>query len=144
MTDPFSISVGVVGIILPALHGSRLLLENIQSINDAPKALETLKTNLGSVEMALTSLQAVKDTEWELLGNTVVQQSKATIRNCTEACELFHRTLKQWTKHSDRSKLSWQDRANIGFLKQHQIKAISQQLQTCQMSINSVVVIAAL
>jgi hypothetical protein len=144
MTDPFSISVGVVGIITPALHLSRLLLDDIQCIIEAPKALETLKTDLGSVKMALTSLQAVKDAEWELLGDSVVQQSKATILNCTKACELFRSDLKQWTKHSDKRKLSWQDRANVGFLKQRQMKAISEQLQTCQISINSVVGIATL
>ena len=49
-----SIGAGVVGIIVPALHGSRLLLDDLQCITDAPKAVETLRTNLISVEMALT------------------------------------------------------------------------------------------
>jgi hypothetical protein len=144
MADFFSISVGVVGIIAPALHGCRLLLDDIQRIIDAPKALETLKADLSSVEMALTSLQAVKDAEWELLGDSVVQQSTATIHNCTKACKLFHSDLQQWTKHSDKGKLSWKDRGNVGFLKQSRIKTISEQLQTCQISINSVVGIATL
>jgi hypothetical protein len=42
---------------------------------DAPKALETPKPDLSSVEMALTLLQAVKDVEWELLGTLL--QSRA-------------------------------------------------------------------
>lgn len=144
MADPLSISAGVVGIIVPALHGSRLLLDDLQCIIDAPKALETLKTDLSSVEMALTSLRAVNDAEWELLGDPVVKQSKAAIHTCTKACDLFRTDLQRWTKHSDEGKLSWQDRANVGFLKQRRIKAISGQLQTFQIGINSVVGIATL
>ena len=144
MADPLSIGAGVVGIIVPALHGTRLLLDDLRCIIDAPKAIETLKEDLCSVEMALASLQAVKDVEWELLGNTVVEQSKATISTCTKACDMFRADLQRWTKHSDEGKLSWQDRANVGFFKQRRIKAISDQLQTCHISINSVVGIATL
>jgi hypothetical protein len=144
MADPLSISASVVGIIVPALHGSRLLLDDLQCIIDAPKALETLKTDLNSVEMGLTSLRAVKDVEWELLGDPVVKHSTAAIQTCVKACDLFRTDLQRWTKHSDEGKLSWQDRVNVGFLKQRRIKAISDQLQTCQIGINSVVGIAIL
>jgi hypothetical protein len=144
MADPLSISAGVVGIIVPALHGSRLLLDDLRRIIDAPKTLETLKTNLQSVEMALTSLQAVKDAEWELLGEPVVKQSKATVQSCTSACKLFRTDLQRWTKHSDENSLSWKDRTNVGFFKQRQIKAMSDQLQTCHIGINAVVGIATL
>src|SRR5437588_8263880 len=144
MADPFSVGAGVVGIIVPALHGTRRLLDDLRCIIDAPKAIETLKEDLCSVEMALISLQAVKDVEWELLGNTVVEQSKVTINTCTKACDMFRADLQRWTKHSGEGKLSWQDRANVGFFKQRRIKAISDQLQTCQISINSVVGIATL
>lgn len=144
MADPLSISAGVVGIIVPALHASRLLLDDVRRIIDAPRALETLKTDLDSVELALTSLRAVKDADWELLGDSVAEQSKATIEGCTTACELFRTNLRLWTKHSDGKKLSWKDRANVGFLKQRQIKAMSSQLQTCHIGINSLVGIATL
>lgn len=144
MAEPLSIGAGVVGVIVPALHGSRLLLDGLRSIIDAPKVIETLREDVRSLEMALTSLQAVKDAEWELLGNVVVEQSKATINSCTKGCEMFHTKLQHWTKHSNGQKLSWQDRANVGFFKQRRIKALSDQLQTCQISINSVVGIATL
>src|SRR5438045_6742016 len=98
MADPLSIGAGVVGIIAPALHGTRLLLDDLGCLIDAPRAIETLKENLCSVEMALTSLQAVKNVEWELLRNTVVEQSKATINSCTKACDMFRADLQRWTK----------------------------------------------
>ena len=46
MADPFSIGAGVVGIIVPALDGTRLLLDDLQCIIDAPRAIETLKEDL--------------------------------------------------------------------------------------------------
>lgn len=144
MTDPLTVAASVVGVTVPALHGTRLLLDDIQSIIDAPNALAKLKTDLLSLDMALNSLQGMKNQEWELLGETVVEQSKNTITNCTKACDMFRTNLKSWTRHSDEGKLSWQDRANVGLFKQRQIQAISHQLQACMISINSVVGIATL
>jgi hypothetical protein len=144
MTDPLSVAASVVGVIVPALHGTRLLLDDLQSIIDAPKAVETLKEDLCSVDTALESLRAVKDPEWESLGDAVVEQSKAIISTSVRACDMFRADLQRWTRHSDEGRLSWQDRANVGFFKQRRIKAISDQLQTCKISINSVVSIAIL
>jgi hypothetical protein len=55
MADPLSTGTSVVDIIVPALHRSRPLLDKLQCIIDAPKAIETLKPHLNSVEMTLTS-----------------------------------------------------------------------------------------
>jgi hypothetical protein len=144
MTDPLSVAASVVGITVPALHGIRHLLDDLQSIIDAPKAVEALKEDLRSVDMALESLQAVKDPEWKSLGGAIVEQSKATISTCARACDMFHADLRRWIGHSGEGRLSWKDRANVGFFKQRRIKAISDQLQICKNSINSVVGIAIL
>ena len=52
--------------------------------------------------------------------------------------------LKHWTRHSAEGKLSWQDRANVGFFKERRMKAMSKQLQTCKTTFNSVVGIVTL
>ncbi|KAF2174723.1 hypothetical protein K469DRAFT_613557, partial [Zopfia rhizophila CBS 207.26] len=52
--------------------------------------------------------------------------------------------LQRWTRHSEDGKLAWQDRANIGFFKQGEIKTMSEQLQNCKVTINSVVSIATI
>ena len=70
MADPLSVAASIVGVTVPALHGTRLLLDDLQGIADAPKAVESLKEDLLSVDMALKSLQAVKDPEWKSLGET--------------------------------------------------------------------------
>ncbi|KAF1935662.1 hypothetical protein EJ02DRAFT_484084 [Clathrospora elynae] len=129
MADPLSITASVVGVTVPALHGIRLLLEDLQQLKEAPK---TVKRLLEDVQ------------EWDLLGASVVEESKITISNCTQACNLFRTDLQHWTRHSKGGKLAWQDRTSVGFFKQSQIKAMSEQLQNCKLSINSVVSIATL
>jgi hypothetical protein len=57
---------------------------------------------------------------------------------------MFRANLQRWTSHSEDGRLSWQDRAKVGFFKQSQIRSMSQQLQSCKITINSVVSIATL
>jgi hypothetical protein len=46
MSDPLSITASVVGITVPALHGTRLLLEDLQQLKDAPKTVKRLVEDL--------------------------------------------------------------------------------------------------
>jgi hypothetical protein len=144
MSDPLSITASVVGITVPALHGTRLLLEDLQQLKDAPNTVKRLLEDVHSVDTALKLVQSVEDREWDLLGAGVAEQSKTAISSCTQACDLFRTDLQRWTRHSEDGKLAWQDRANVGFFKQAQIKAMSEQLSNCKLTINSVVSIATL
>ena len=146
MTDPLNITASAVGIIVPALHGTRLrlLLEDLQQLKDAPKTVKRLVGDVHSVDTALKLLQSVEEREWGLLGAGIAEQSETTISSCTQACDLFRADLQRWTRHSEDGKLAWQDRATVGFFKQGQIKAISEQLSNCKLTINSVVSIATL
>ena len=86
----------------------------------------------------------MEDGDWKLLGQSVADQSKATISSCTQACNLFRADLQKWTRHSEDGKLTWVDRANVGFFKKDQAKAISDQLQSCKLAINLIVGVATL
>ncbi|RHZ63789.1 uncharacterized protein CDV56_108866 [Aspergillus thermomutatus] len=146
MADPLSITAGIVGIAVPALQGLRLLLHDLQSIRDAPETISNLKDNIRAIELALISLQAISEQEWESLGTTVADEAKATIATCTKACEIFRSNLQRWTGHSQdgNGRLSRLDRAKVGIFKQGQIKSMCEQLQSCKITINSVVSIATL
>lgn len=144
MADPLSIGASVVGVIVPALQGMRLLLDDLEKIKDAPEAVKRLEVDVRSVDAALNTLQAIECREWDLLGTTVAEQSKTTIGSCKQACDLFRSNLQRWTIHSEDGKLAWQDRAKVGFFKQGQMKAMSEQLQNCKLSINNIVGIATL
>jgi len=144
MTDPLSICASVVSITVPALHGVRLLIEDLQQLKEAPKTIKRLLEDVQSVETSLKLLQGVEKREWDLLGASVLDESKTTISSCTQACNFFRTNLQRWTRHSGGGKLAWRDRTSVGFFKQGQIKAMSEQLQNCKLSINSVVSIATL
>ncbi|OCK85163.1 hypothetical protein K432DRAFT_343639 [Lepidopterella palustris CBS 459.81] len=144
MFDPLSVGASIVGITVPAIHVIRLLLDDLNNIINAPKAIQTLKDDITSAEMSLQSLQTIEDTEWEVLGETIANQSKAAIENCARACDMFRNDLQRWTRHSEQGRLSWQDRAKVGFFKEHQIKAMSKQLQSCKITFNAAVGIATL
>ncbi|OBT39272.1 hypothetical protein VE00_10182 [Pseudogymnoascus sp. WSF 3629] len=144
MSDPLSITASVVGITVAALHGTRLLLEDLQQLKHAPKTVKRLVEEVNSVNTALTLVQDVEDREWELLGADLAELLKTTICNCKQACDLFRTDLQRWTRHSEDGKLAWKDRANVGFFKQAQIKAMSEQVSNCRLTITSAVSIATL
>lgn len=144
MAEPFSIAASIVGVTVPALHGTRLLLDILLEIKDAPKTITRLLDEVRSVDAALNLLKRVEEREWILLGTTVAEESKTTISTYQKACDLFRTDLERWTKHSEDGKLAWRDRANVGFWKKSSIKAMSEQLQNCKLSINTVISIATL
>jgi len=144
MADPLSITTSAVGIIVPALHGTRLLLEDLQQLKDAPKTVKRLTEDVHSVYTTLELLRGVEDGDWKSLDQNVAEQSKATISSCTQACNLFRADLQKWTRHSEDGKLTWLDRANVGFFKKDQAKAMSEQLQSCKLAINLIIGVATL
>lgn len=144
MAEILGVAGSVVGIAVPALHGTRLLLDDLQKLKDAPETILRLKEDVHSVELALTTLQAVEDREWQSLGTTVVEGSKTTISSCKKACDQFRANLQHWIRHSEDGKLTIKDRMNIGFFKQGQITAISEQLRNCKLTINLIVGTATL
>ncbi|KAL8637190.1 MAG: hypothetical protein Q9228_005514 [Teloschistes exilis] len=102
MADPLSITASAVGVIVPALHGTRLLLEDLQQLKDAPKTVKCLIDDVHSVHATLELLQGVEDGDWKSLGQSVADQSKATISSCTQACNLFRADLQKYSsvRHS--------------------------------------------
>lgn len=97
-----------------------------------------------SVNTALTLVQDVEDREWELLGADLAKLLRTTICNCKQACDIFRTDLQRWTRHSEDGKLALKDCANVGFFKQVQIKAMSEQVSNCRLTITSAVSIANL
>ena len=61
MADSLNIAASVVGVAVPALHGTRLLLDDLQKLKDAPKTVRRLEEDGHSIEMALATLQTVED-----------------------------------------------------------------------------------
>ncbi|KAJ5917596.1 hypothetical protein N7466_011150 [Penicillium verhagenii] len=142
MADPLSITAGIVGIVVPALQGVRLLGEELKQIRDAPENVAALRESIGSVERSLVTLETIGDKAWESLG--IAENTKTTIRICGETCDEFRLDLQRWTKHSQGDTLSLRDRSKIGFWKQQPIRSMEKKLHNCQVTITEVVSIATL
>jgi hypothetical protein len=93
---------------------------------------------------AFESLEAIDESQLKVLGDQIYNQSKFAVNNCTSACDGFRGDLQRWTKRSRDGKLSWRDKTNIGFFKERRIKAMTKRLQSCKLTLNSVVSTATL
>ena len=142
--DPFSVTAGVAGVVVPTLHCVQLLVKDLQNIANAPDAVKALTNDLRSVSLALASVQGVTDSQWKSLGDAVTAQSKAAITSSKASCEKFKTSLDRWTRHSADGTLSWRDRAALGVFRQGHIKSMSEQLQNCNITLTSVASIATL
>ncbi|KAJ3569925.1 hypothetical protein NPX13_g5914 [Xylaria arbuscula] len=144
MADPLSTAASVVGIVVPALHGIRLLLDDLEKLSDVPETVKSLEGEIRLVEATIQSFLTITEPQWQALGTSIVEQSKTTLITCKESCEKFKADLLGWTRHSRDGKLSWQDRARVGFLKQNRIEAMSVQLRGYQGSLSLVASTATL
>jgi hypothetical protein len=144
MSDPLSVTASVAGLVVLALQGIRLLVNDVNNIREAPTSLENLQVDLASVEMSLQSLESIDESQLRSLGEQVYNQSAVAIERCTSTCREFHDDLQRWTKRSRDGKLSWRDKTNIGIFKERRIEAMSRQLQNYKLTLNSVAVTATL
>ncbi|KAI0398796.1 hypothetical protein F4802DRAFT_603613 [Xylaria palmicola] len=143
MPDPLSIAASIVGIAVPALHGTRLLLDDLEKLSDAPETIKNLKGEVRLVEAAINSFLTIPEAQWQVLGTSMVDQSKTTLTTCQKSCEKFKADLAGWTRHSGDGKLVLRDRAHIVFNKK-QIKAMSVEVHGDQVSLNLVASMATL
>ena len=144
MADPLSISAGIVSIVVPALHGIRLLLNDLDKIKNAPEAVERLREDINSISASLSLLKDIEESVWTSLGTAVANHSEATLKSCETACDTIRGDLQRWTKRSKGGTLSWVDRVNVGFFRDRQLKAHSGQLHTYRLTFNSIVGTATL
>lgn len=136
--DPLGIAASVGGIGVPVLQLVRRLNNDIRKIVDAPAAIKAVRDELIYLEEALTSLQAITDAQWNSLGENMANLAKSAINMCKESCEKLGDDLNRWTRHSEDGKLSWRDRATVGFFKQRYLESMSQQFHNCKTTLVSV------
>ncbi|KAH8761300.1 hypothetical protein BGZ57DRAFT_769816, partial [Hyaloscypha finlandica] len=63
IANPLSIIASIVGIIVPALHATRLLLADLQELKDAPKTVKRLVKDVYSINTALGLLKSIEERE---------------------------------------------------------------------------------
>lgn len=146
MPEPvLSTASAIVGLVVPALHITRILRDDVKGIKDAPQEIKDLGVDVNSHAGCLELLQSVQQPEWDKLGADAANKTQKAVRSCEDACAGFHTQLSEWTKHSGPDgKLSRRDRFQIGFFEKEQIKRLQRQLQSGKASLNNTIALAGL
>lgn len=146
--DPFSITVGAIGITDIAM--SRIvdlhdLIDHLagvkEEIGDIFSGLEAIRTPLSSLEGSLISEEATSAAAKEDLQKTGVA---GAVNRCGEACESFRKSLQKWTKHSTETRVSLRDRLAVGIWNREKIATFRTQVQSCQATVHFAVTSAQL
>ncbi|KAJ6160579.1 hypothetical protein N7470_003975 [Penicillium chermesinum] len=139
-----AVAAGVTGFVTFALHGIRVLLEDLDKIKEAPNNVLELKDELKSVERVVASLESIDDEDWNNMDTNIAVDAKTLIESCTKTCEAFRIKVQHWTRHSLGDKLSVLDRPFIGFFKSSEIDSMQRKLQAYKGSIGCVASLATL
>ncbi|KAI7264947.1 hypothetical protein KC343_g2759 [Hortaea werneckii] len=118
MAEAVGLAAGIIGIVVPALHGARLLLRDLEKITNVPDAMAKLKEDVASISASLVLLKDIDEPVWLSLG--------------------------RWTKRSKGATLSWLDRVQVGFFRDQQLKAHTARLHAYRLTFNSIVETATL
>lgn len=116
--DPFSITVGALGITSFALSSIAQLHTLITSVAEAQAVVGDIAANLTNIQRTLSALG-----ELSIADNATSEEVKnvlkktgmvAAVNECGKACDSFGKSLRKWTKHSTTDHVSLRDRISVG------------------------------
>jgi hypothetical protein len=94
--DPLSVTAAVVGLVEAILHGSKRLFEFIDALQEAPKDIATLSTDLKAFYEILGVLKGMQD---ELTrNNSLCDWLQTPLENCLDVFDEFTVTLHTYTQ----------------------------------------------
>jgi hypothetical protein len=138
MSDPFSISAGIVGIVTATAHVIRKTIDLIDKIEDAPSLVCQIRSELDHTEPVIRSLEkrlesSVETVVWaQLFEESKLSKALDTTRT---VCENFASALRKWTRHSPPgNKLSLRDGFAIA-IHGSKIAQLMKQLNSCKLTV---------
>ena len=137
-----STTARMAGIVAPALHASRLLLDHLRQIKDAPEIIMTLIETVDSLTMALASVESIQESEWSSLVPAMIGLAKSPITHSTAACVRFREQFLLGASRFQDGSLRFSYQSEIGFFKEIQLQSLTRELRTWQAIITSAVSIA--
>lgn len=137
--DPFSITVGALGITEFAISSIVSLRKLIDDLAEAKQVVHDIASDLEAVQRPLNALQALRISDQETydiakddLEKTGVAEA---VNSCGKSCAEFSRKLKQWTKHSSDARLSLRDHLSVGVWNKQKLQKFQTQVRSCQANV---------
>lgn len=134
--DPFSITVGALGISNFAMSSIGRLRDTIQDLGDARDLALGIDRHLEAIQRPLSTLESLVISDSEVYAAAKEDMKKTgmpeAVNNCGKACDNFIKKLEQWTKHSKSTKTSMRDRFLIGVWNKEQIRTLRTEVKSCQ------------
>ena len=141
--DPFSITVGALGITEFAISSIVSLRNLIDDLAEAKQVVHDIASDLEAVRRPLTALQALPISDQETYNIAKEDLEKTgvaeAVNSCGKACAEFSRKLKQWTKHSSDSRLSLRDHLSVGVWNKQKLCRFQTQVRSCQANVQMAV-----
>jgi hypothetical protein len=133
--DGVSAASAIIGIIVPALHGARILYDDIEKVVHIDKILQPINNDLKALVEVLSSLERFcqdVNTPQEALEALKQNNVEPASKNCQTVCSAFQAKLDKWTKHSKDGKVAWRDKFVPGFFGESDILEFRTQLVACK------------
>lgn len=137
--DPFSITVGAIGITGFAVSSIVQLRDFINGLAEAKEVVQDIASNLEAVQRPLAALEELKISDSatytaakEDLEKTGVAEA---VNKCGQACADFTKNLQQWTKHSSSTKLSLRDRLSVSIWNKERIRTFRTRVESCRATV---------
>ncbi|KAI1839711.1 hypothetical protein JX266_014079 [Neoarthrinium moseri] len=137
--DPFSITVGALGITDFAISSIEKLHNSINNLVEAKDVVQDIATNLEAVQRPLAALAGITMLDQEAFDAAKDDLKKTgvveAVNHCGQACDDFTKKLEKWTKHSSDQKLSLRDRFSVGLWNREKISTFRTRVQCCQATV---------
>jgi hypothetical protein len=118
MTDPLSVTAGVIAVAGLAYSSSKALYELISTIQDAPQVFQDLNQYIGALGQILEALKTNLDGRGTRLSESQIaclQEAKPTLEGCDLACKDFNTKIEGLTTHSQDGRRSFRDSVKLHF-----------------------------
>ncbi|EED13640.1 conserved hypothetical protein [Talaromyces stipitatus ATCC 10500] len=134
--DPFSITVGAIGITEAAISSIHHLCDLIGSLADAKETVQDIAIMLEGVQRPLAALEELQIPNQAMYTEAKSDLEKTgiaeAVNKCGQACADFTKKFQQWTKHSSNTHLSLRDRLSVGVWNKERIRTFRTQIQSCR------------
>lgn len=134
--DPFSITVGTLGITEFAISSIDHLRGLINSLAEAKEVVQDIASTLEAIQRPLAALKELNFSDSATYTAAKEDLEKTglakAVNECGQACDDFAEKLKRWTKHSNSKKMSIRDRLSVGVWNKESIYTFRTQIQSCQ------------